>query len=54
MSIVNITNIQIINNPSPFNSPIQLSITFETLKPIPYEIDWRLIYIGSAKDEKYD
>ncbi|KAL4488464.1 hypothetical protein ABPG72_013032 [Tetrahymena utriculariae] len=54
MALVNIQNIQFHNNPCPFLSPFKLDVTFECIKPIPDDIEWQLIYIGSAKDEKYD
>ena len=54
MPLVNITNVVIENNPSLFLSNFKLVITFECLKEIKDEIDWELIYIGSAKNDKYD
>jgi histone chaperone ASF1 len=41
MALVNITNITIDNNPAPFQSPITLNITFECLKALEDEIEWR-------------
>lgn len=41
MSLVNITNVKINNNPAPFQSPIVLDITFECLKALEAEIDWK-------------
>lgn len=29
MSLVNIANINVLNNPAPFNSPLEFEITFE-------------------------
>jgi len=54
MSYINVTNIQLKNNPSSFEQPLTFQITFECLKDIPEEIEWKLIYIGSSKDVKYD
>lgn len=54
MSLVNILNIIVENNPSNFLSPFLFKITFECVQPIKEEIEWKLIYVGSAKDEKYD
>lgn len=47
-------NIIVENNPATFLSPFSFKITFECLQPIKEEIEWKLIYVGSAKDEKYD
>lgn len=54
MSLLNILNIIVDNNPSNFLSPFLFKITFECLQPIKEEIEWKLIYVGSAKDESYD
>ena len=35
MSNINITNIKIMNNPAPFQSPLSFQITFECLKDLP-------------------
>jgi histone chaperone ASF1 len=63
MSLVNITNIVIDNNPAPFLDKFKLHITFECIEDIPEEIgklyilkiiDWEFLYVGSAKDESKD
>jgi len=54
MAYINVTNIQVKNNPAPFREPLTFQITFECLKDLPEEIEWRLLYIGSSKDVKYD
>jgi len=54
MSLVNITNILVENNPAPFCAPFKLVISFECLKEIKEEIEWEFVYIGSAKNESYD
>lgn len=35
MSLINITQIEMLNNPTPFEAPISLRVTFECLKEIP-------------------
>jgi histone chaperone ASF1 len=54
MAFVNITNVIVDNNPAPFLSQFKFHITFECLKEIPDTLEWRLVYIGSAKDESHD
>jgi histone chaperone ASF1 len=54
MRLVNVTNVIVENPESSFLSSIKLNITFECMREMPDSIDWKLIYIGSAKDEKYD
>lgn len=47
-------NISVGNNPAPFLDNISLEITFTAVDTIPDKLDWRIIYVGSAKDETYD
>lgn len=54
MAFVNITNVIVDNNPAPFLSQLKFHITFECLRELSDLIEWRLIYIGSAKDQCYD
>jgi hypothetical protein len=41
MSLVNITNITMDNNPAPFDSPIKMTVTFEVLKELDSLLDWK-------------
>ena len=34
MSVVNITNIQVLNNPAKFDTPFAFEITFECISPL--------------------
>jgi histone chaperone ASF1 len=63
MSLVNITNIQVSfklnlfqiqNNPTAFTDPFSLEITFELLSPLQSDLEFKLIYVGSAKSDQYD
>eukprot|EP01083_Nonionella_stella_P226375 804015_1 len=55
MAAIVVTDIQVTDNPCPFNYPIKLKITFECIPPgIQGELEWKLVYVGSADDEKYD
>nr|PIL98619.1 anti-silencing protein, ASF1 family protein [Toxoplasma gondii COUG] len=52
MSVVNVTNIRLGNNPSPISSPFVFEICFEALTPLKEDIEWRVVYVGSAECEK--
>ncbi|KAH9606281.1 hypothetical protein KSS87_014949 [Heliosperma pusillum] len=54
MSAVNITNVAILDNPAPFLSPFRFEISYECLDSLKDDIEWKLIYVGSAEDETYD
>ncbi len=55
MSIINVTNVTVLENPAKFTAPFQFQITFDCAAPgIKGELEWKLVYVGSAEDEKYD
>ncbi|KAK4514801.1 uncharacterized protein ATC70_002406 [Mucor velutinosus] len=54
MSLVNILNIQVLDNPTNFTNPLQFEITFECNAPLKDDIEWRMIYVGSAESSEYD
>lgn len=54
MSAVSITNVTVLDNPSSFLSPLQFEISYECLIPLQDDLEWKLIYVGSAEDETYD
>ncbi|CAK9206190.1 unnamed protein product [Sphagnum troendelagicum] len=54
MSAVNVTNVTVLDNPSMFTNPFQFEISYECLLPLQDDLEWKLIYVGSAEDEKYD
>ena len=55
MSQINVTNVRVLDNPAPFTSPFQFEITFESYPPqLSQELEWKLIYVGSADDPQHD
>nr|DAD28704.1 TPA_asm: hypothetical protein HUJ06_030172 [Nelumbo nucifera] len=54
MSAVNITNVTVLNNPAAFLNPFQFEISYECLSPLKDDLEWKLIYVGSAEEETYD
>ena len=52
--VVNVTNIAVLNNPANFTDEFQFEITFECLKPLSDDLEWKLTYVGCAENEKYD
>ena len=54
MSLVNILNIQVLDNPCKFTNPFQFEITFECTQQLQDDLEWKIIYVGSAEDELYD
>ncbi|KAJ8306440.1 hypothetical protein KUTeg_016985 [Tegillarca granosa] len=54
MAKVNICNVRVLDNPSPFLNPFQFEITFECLEDLSEDLEWKIIYVGAAESEEYD
>ncbi|WOO85608.1 Histone chaperone ASF1 [Vanrija pseudolonga] len=52
--MVNIRNIELVNNPAKFDDEYHFRIKFEAIAPLAEDLEWRLIYVGSATSEEYD
>ncbi|KYQ90296.1 anti-silencing protein 1 [Tieghemostelium lacteum] len=54
MSHIRLTQVLIHNNPSTFDSPFIFDISFECINPIKEDLEWKVVYVGSAGSEKND
>ncbi|CAH1243995.1 ASF1A [Branchiostoma lanceolatum] len=54
MAKVQVNNVVVLDNPSPFFNPFQFEITFECIDDLPDDLEWKIIYVGSAETEEYD
>ncbi|XP_070562700.1 histone chaperone ASF1A-like [Ptychodera flava] len=54
MAIIQINNVVVLDNPSPFLNPFQFEITFECLDVLKEDLEWKIIYVGSAESEDHD
>lgn len=54
MAKVQLCNIIVMDNPSPFSNPFQFEITFECIEELKEDLEWKMIYVGSAESEEYD
>ncbi|KAG1049216.1 hypothetical protein G6F43_008449 [Rhizopus delemar] len=54
MSLVNILNIQVLDNPTAFTNPFQFEITFECNAPLEDDLEWKMVYVGAAETSEYD
>ncbi|KAK6349847.1 Histone chaperone asf1 [Orbilia brochopaga] len=54
MSVVSLLNVSILDNPAPFASKFHFEITFECLEQLSKDLEWKLIYVGSATSSEYD
>lgn len=54
MSCINVTACRVLNNPAPFATPLQFECEFECISPLTDDLEWKMIYVGSAEDEQHD
>lgn len=55
MALITVEGVSVLDNPSRFSNPFQFEITFSCNPPgIPGELEWKLIYVGSADNETFD
>ncbi|PIK53481.1 putative histone chaperone ASF1A [Apostichopus japonicus] len=54
MTQVHITNVRVLDNPASFLNPFQFEITFECMEDLAEDLEWKIIYVGSAETEDYD
>ncbi|KAG0291649.1 Histone chaperone asf1 [Linnemannia gamsii] len=54
MSIVSITQVNVLDNPTHFANPYQFEITFECIAPLTADLEWKIIYVGSADSNAHD
>uniref|UniRef100_A0A3B4A0D2 Anti-silencing function 1B histone chaperone n=1 Tax=Periophthalmus magnuspinnatus TaxID=409849 RepID=A0A3B4A0D2_9GOBI len=53
MAKVQVLNVAVLDNPSPFGNPFQFEITFECMEDLPEDLEWKIIG-SSAESEEYD
>lgn len=54
MAKVHVCNVVVLDNPSLFVNPFQFEITFECIEDLKEDLEWKIIYVGSAESEDYD
>jgi hypothetical protein len=54
MAAIQVSNIQVLNNPCGFLEPFQFEITFEASQQLQEDLEWRVTYVGSADSEEHD
>lgn len=54
MAKVHITNVVVLDNPTSFFNPFQFELTFECIEELREDLEWKMIYVGSAESEQHD
>ncbi|CAG0914041.1 unnamed protein product [Notodromas monacha] len=54
MAKVHVSSMTVLDNPSPFVNPLQFQVTFDCIEDLSGDLEWKLIYVGSAESENFD
>jgi histone chaperone ASF1 len=54
MAKVHVSNVVVLNNPTTFLTAFQFEITFECIEELKEDLEWKIIYVGSAESESHD
>ncbi|XP_049848980.1 uncharacterized protein LOC126316986 [Schistocerca gregaria] len=54
MASVIVTNVEILDNPAEFTKKFRFKVTLQCLTPIKDDLEFNVLYIGSADSNKYD
>ncbi|XP_017143512.1 histone chaperone asf1-like [Drosophila miranda] len=54
MAKVHITNVVVLDNTSSFFNPFRFELTFECIEELQEDLEWKMIYVGSAESEEHD
>ena len=54
MAKVHVCNVLVLDNPAAFLDKLEFEITFECLEDLKEDLEWKIIYVGSAESEEYD
>jgi len=54
MSLVNILNVTVLDNPTAFSNPFQFEIQFECVQALDDDLEWKLIYVVDPEDDSKD
>lgn len=54
MAKVHVLNVVVLDNPAQFMDKLEFEITFECVEDLPEDLEWKIIYVGSAESEEYD
>lgn len=54
MAKVHVLNVCVLENPAKFLTKFEFEITFECVEDLPEDLEWKIIYVGSAESEEFD
>jgi len=54
MSVVSLLGVNVLNNPAKFGDSYEFEITFECLESLQKDLEWKLVYVGSATSDEHD
>eukprot|EP01091_Cochliopodium_minus_P010303 TRINITY_DN2694_c0_g1_i1.p1 TRINITY_DN2694_c0_g1~~TRINITY_DN2694_c0_g1_i1.p1 ORF type:complete len:153 (+),score=26.78 TRINITY_DN2694_c0_g1_i1:244-702(+) len=52
--MINCNSVQILDNPTKFTNPFQFEISFDCNRKLDDDLEWKIVYVGSADSEEHD
>lgn len=49
-----IASVEVLNNPAAFTDPIALEVQYTCLSSLREDLEWKIIYVGSAESDDCD
>jgi len=54
MSCVTVKSVRVIQNPAKFTDPLEFELSFESIAELKEDLEWKIIYVGSAGSTAHD
>eukprot|EP01006_Ploeotia_vitrea_P060098 TRINITY_DN75299_c0_g1_i1.p1 TRINITY_DN75299_c0_g1~~TRINITY_DN75299_c0_g1_i1.p1 ORF type:complete len:155 (+),score=24.02 TRINITY_DN75299_c0_g1_i1:55-519(+) len=54
MAAIQVRNVTLEENPAKFTNDLDFNIRFDCMEQISDDLNWKVVYVGSSQDEKYD
>ena len=54
MAKIHLCNVEVKNSSAQFLSKLEFEITFECIENLAEDLEWNIIYVGSAESEEFD
>ena len=54
MDCIRVCKVSVLENPAQFLDKLEFEITFDCIEDVPEDLEWKIIYVGSAESEDFD
>lgn len=54
MACITVSEVAVLNNPASFSDPFSFDISYTATQDLAQDLEWKMIYVGSAESEELD